>query len=89
MLKALLERGIVPSMVVGTSVGAINGALIANDPTVAAAGRLADVWSQIADRGVFDGSLLSRLGTLARTRTHLHGNESLRNMLAAALPERI
>ena len=88
MLQALLEREIAPSLIVGTSVGAINGAVIATDPTVATVGRLAEVWSQIADRGVFDGSLLSRLGTLARTRTHLHGNESLRSMLAAALPER-
>ena len=27
-----------------------------------------------------------RLGTLARTRTHLHGNDSLRALLSAALP---
>jgi len=89
MLQALMERGIAPSMIVGTSVGAINGAVVAADPTTASVGRLAEVWSQIAERGVFDGSVLSRLGTLARTRTHLHGNEALRTMLAAALPERI
>jgi NTE family protein len=89
MLEALLERGIAPSMIVGTSVGAINGAVIATDPSVATVRRLGEVWSQIAQRGVFDGSLLSRLGTLARTRTHLHGNDSLRDLLAAALPERI
>lgn len=89
MLDALLERGIAPSVVVGTSVGAINGAVVAADPSVASAGRLAEVWSRIEQEGVFDGSILSRLTTLARTRTHLHGNESLRRLLSDALPERI
>ena len=89
MLQALLERGIAPSLIVGTSVGAINGAVAATDPTVATVSRLAEVWSKIEEGGVFDGSILSRLSTLARTRTHLHGNESLRSLLADALPERI
>ena len=89
MLAALLERGVAPSLIVGTSVGAINGAVIAADPTVATAGRLAEVWARFEQEAVFDGSILSRLTTLARTRTHLHGNESLRRLLAAALPERI
>jgi NTE family protein len=89
MLQALLERGIVPSLIVGTSVGAVNGAVVATDPSAATAERLAAVWSQIDENGVFDGSVLSRLTTLARTRTHLHGNQALRELLAGALPERI
>ena len=43
MLGALSEAGIRPDVVVGTSVGAINGALLAADPAGAAA-RLADLW---------------------------------------------
>ncbi len=89
MLGALLERGIAPSLIIGTSVGAINGAVVAADPTIATVGRLAEVWGRIEQEGVFDGSILGRLTTLARTRTHLHGNESLRRLLADALPERI
>jgi NTE family protein len=89
MLEALLERAIAPSLIVGTSVGAINGAVVAVDPSVATVGRLKDVWSHMEEEGVFDGSILSRLTTLARTRTHLHGNEALRRMLADVLPERI
>jgi NTE family protein len=89
MLRALLERGIEPALVIGTSVGAINGAVVAADPTVATVGRLAEVWSQIEEHGFYDGSILRRLTTLARTRTHLHDNESLRRLLTEALPERI
>ena len=89
MLRALLERGITPDLIVGTSVGAINGASVAADPSEAAVGRLADVWSAIEQNDVFGGSILSRLGTLARSRTHLHGNEALRRMLSDSLPARI
>ncbi len=89
MLEALLDRGIAPSLIVGTSVGAINGAVIAAQPTVAMAGRLTEVWSRFEQEGVFKGSLLRRAATLVRTRTHLHGDEALRRLLVDVLPERI
>jgi NTE family protein len=86
MLHALLERGIVPDLVVGTSVGAINGAAVACEPTVAMAQRLAATWADLERSDVFAGSLLGRLATLARTGTHLHGNDALRAALTEALP---
>ncbi len=86
MLGALIERGIVPDLVLGTSVGAINGVAVAADPTVAGVERLAGVWSAIDRSDVFEGSVLGRLTTLARTRTHLHDNASLRALLTEALP---
>ncbi len=89
MLAALLERGVAPSLIVGTSVGAINGAVIAAQPTLATAGRLAEVWSRLEQEGVFKGSLLRRMATLVRTRTHLHGDEALRALLIDVLPTRI
>ena len=86
MLHALIERGIVPDLVLGTSVGAINGVAVAADPTVSGVERLTGVWSAIDRSDVFGGSVLRRLITLARTRTHLHGNEGLRALLSDALP---
>jgi len=86
MLRALLERGIVPDLVVGTSIGAINGAAVAAEPTLAAAERLAEMWTSFERSDVFGGSLLGRLGTLARTRTHFHDNDGLRRLLTGALP---
>jgi NTE family protein len=85
MLRALLERGIVPDMVVGTSVGAINGAAIATSPTVEQALRLGAVWGTLESSDVFAGSLFGRLATLARTGTHLHANDALRATLTEAL----
>jgi NTE family protein len=89
MLRALLERGIAPGLVVGTSVGAINGAAVAAEPSLAAVERLTRTWSAIERDDVFAGSILGRLGTLARTRTHLHDNAGLRARLGESLPARI
>ena len=88
MLQALFERGIRPDLVVGTSVGAINGAVVAADPTMNAVDRLREIWADLAAHKVFAGSVLKRLGTLARTRTHLHAREPLRELLLAHLPAR-
>ncbi len=91
MLRALLEAGISPDLVVGTSVGALNGAFIAADPSVAATVRLAEIWRRLsAEGGVFSGSLADRVGTAVRSRTHLHRRGPLRELLAEHLPvERI
>ena len=86
MLAALLERGIRPDLVVGTSVGAINGAFVAAEPTAAAVDRLRTVWEELASEGVLTGSVLARVGTLVRTRTHLHPREPLRELLQRHLP---
>jgi NTE family protein len=91
MLRALLEAGITPDLVVGTSVGALNGAFLAAEPTVETTLRLADLWRQLSAEGsVFSGSLASRAVRAVRTQTHLHGRGPLRQLLAEHLPvERI
>ena len=87
MLRALLEAGITPDLVVGTSVGALNGAFLAADPTVETTVRLAELWRQLsAAGGVFSGSLVERVGTAVRSRTHLHRRGPLRQLLADHLP---
>ena len=89
MLRALLERGVVPDLVVGTSIGAINGAFVAQDPTPRAVERLEEVWTRIDASDAFGGGVLGRLGTLVRTRTHLHDNDALRIMLDDQLGTRL
>jgi NTE family protein len=86
MLRALCEAGVAPDAVVGTSVGAINGALVAAGFSPDAVTHLADLWTSIGEEDVFAGSMLARMGTLMRTRTHLHPNERLRDQLEAHLP---
>src|SRR3954453_3260947 len=88
MLQARLEHRIRPDLIVGTSVGAINGALVAADPTPSAVARLRRVWEDMAAQRIFAGSVFARGGTLVRTRTHLHPREPLRELLTAHLPVR-
>ena len=87
MLRALAEAGIRPDLVVGTSIGAINGVFVAYDP-VGAAQRLAEVWRSDVVRTAFGGSLFTRLNTLARSGTHLHANAPLRRLIEDELPVR-
>ena len=44
MLHALVEHGVQPDFVVGASVGAINRAYFAGDPTLAGVARLEQLW---------------------------------------------
>jgi NTE family protein len=81
MLRALLEEGVRPDLVVGTSVGAINGAAIAFDPTPTAVAKLTDLWRTVADTDLYSGSALRRVRHLARTHTHVEPNEPLRGLL--------
>ena len=87
MLRALLEAGIEPDLVLGTSVGAINGAAFAVEPGLECVARLEKVWTELDSGSVFEGSLLTKLGTAVRSRTHLYSNETLRRMLQEALGE--
>src|SRR3954447_25670817 len=90
MAAALAEAGLRPDLVLGTSIGALNGAFLAADPGIASVERLADLWRDLGAGRVFSGSLPRRLGTLARTRTHVHPRGPLRRLWAEHAPaERI
>lgn len=85
MLRALAEAGITPDFVVGTSIGAVNGAFLAADPE-GAAGRLTDLWRGESLRLVFSETLVGRAVRLMRSGTHLHAIEPLKRLLSDALP---
>lgn len=88
MLRALIERGLVPDLVLGTSVGAINGAMVASHPDATGIERLAELWGELASSDVFGASLFAQTATLLRTRTHVHANGPLRALLARQLGDR-
>jgi NTE family protein len=82
MLEALLGAGIVPDLVLGTSIGALNGAATAAAPTVEGVDRLRELWQDVERSGVFGGSLVDRVRHLADHRTSLHSNEPLGRLLS-------
>ncbi|HLY50989.1 MAG TPA: patatin-like phospholipase family protein [Solirubrobacteraceae bacterium] len=86
MLRALAEAGVAPEIVLGTSIGAINGALFAADPTLRGVERLSRLWSDTGLSELTAVGVLRRVGTLARTGTHLESLESARARLVEALP---
>jgi len=88
MLRALTETGIEPDLVLGTSVGAINGAFFAAAPTAEGVARLSELWQESNVSELSTGAVLRRITTLARSGTHLESLESARARLAAALPVR-
>lgn len=85
MLQALAEAGIRPDLVVGTSIGALNGAFIAADPQTATS-RLQEMWQGEPLRLAFSETLVGRAARLAKSGTHLHSVEPLRRILASELP---
>ena len=88
MLRALAERGLKPDLILGTSVGAINGAFFAADPTLDGVERLSELWreSNWSDRSA--GAAFRRLTTLARSGTHLESLGEMRDRLDSLLPVR-
>jgi len=82
MLRALYERGIVPDLLVATSVGAVNAAFIASrPPEVATADELADVWCAIRRSDVFPAHPIAGLLGFLGQRNSLVPNSGLRNLL--------
>jgi NTE family protein len=85
MLQALTDAGITPDLVVGTSVGALNGVFVAAYPADAAS-RLASLWGGDALRLAFSETVLGRARRLLRSGTHLHSLEPMRALLTESLP---
>jgi NTE family protein len=82
MLQALFEAGIRPQTVVGTSIGAINGAAVASDPTPGVVDKLVDAWASPAAAAVYGDSWPRQLRRLAKSRTHLYDPGPLRELIA-------
>jgi NTE family protein len=78
MLRALLERDIVPDVVIGTSAGAWNGSVVAADPTPTAVDRLCELWAQLRGDLIFPGGRISRAWNLLTKDDHLFSDEGLR-----------
>lgn len=53
--RALLERGITPDVIVGTSIGSWNGAMLARNPTLEGVEQLAKIWDNLTTSRVLLG----------------------------------
>ncbi len=86
MLRALVERGIRPDVVTGTSSGALNALVYAADPSMDTVERLERLWLSARRRDMFS----IRPWTIGRglfgSSTYLAGNAGLRRLLESTLP---
>lgn len=88
MLRALAEQGISPDLVVGTSVGSLNGAVLAETGDVGrAADRLESVWNDLEREDVFPGGLVSQSLRILRSG-QLFPNTGLRRLIDRSLTVR-
>jgi NTE family protein len=86
MLRALYERDIRADLIVGTSVGAVNGAFIASRPQAPeTADVLAEIWRGLARGDVFPLNPATGFLGFFGARDHLVPDTSLRRLLEAHL----
>ena len=88
MMLALADAGVVPDIVVGTSIGSFNGAVISSMPMVTAAHQLERAWYAIADERILNEGVVARAANLVRHRIHVHSNAPLRHMIEEWVPVR-
>ena len=98
MLQALLEADIRPDVLVGTSIGAVNAAFLATDPSLERVEALRELWHAVRPRDVFTlnplriGHSLLRRGSLfpaERWRAFVSQNLPYERIEDAAVPLRI
>lgn len=86
--QVLLEQGLRFDLLVGSSVGALNAAYLAADPSPARARDLVGVWRGLRPEDVVAEGPLPRLLNLLLRRDHLYSSAALRRLLARHLPYR-
>src|SRR6516162_8288156 len=67
MVQALLEHGLTADFVVGSSVGAINGAYFAGDPTISGVFQLEKLWRGIRRKDIFSVNWRTAVSFLKRS----------------------
>jgi NTE family protein len=87
MMHSLAARGISADMVVGSSVGALNGAYYAGDPTLKGVLQLETIWRGLTRHDVFPVTWRTLLGFLRR-RDFLISHDGIQKLIDDHLPYR-
>jgi len=86
MLRALVLHGLSPDLVVGASVGAINGAFFAGRPDAIGVQRLEEIWRAVRRRDIFPFAPLANLVGFFSRRDHLVSPRALRRLIERRFP---
>ena len=82
MLRALFEIGVTPDLVLGTSVGALNGAMVARDPSLGVIERLTELWQDTSTARAISDRPLRTVRRAVASGTHLYSGAYLQTRLA-------
>jgi NTE family protein len=88
-ILALLDRGIVPDLIVGTSVGAINGVALAAAANQEGARCMAERWPFVTCEDIFPGNPAQVAWRLLRQQPSLYPNTALRRFIISILPPNV
>jgi len=85
MLAELVDRGIRADRVFGASVGAINGAAYAGNPTAEGVERMARIWRELKGTDIFPRSVLDGPWAFLQKRPAVHSSGGLRSIIEAGI----
>lgn len=85
MIQALDESGIVPDLILGTSIGAFNGAVIADYPGNEGVERLTGFWEAMTGTDLFESSFFDRAKRVASLMPSIHDTDDLRRLVETAI----
>jgi NTE family protein len=85
-LRALLEAGVKPDVFIGCSVGALNAAALAIDPTLSRLHEIEEIWRSLDRRDVFGGNRRMLATHLVRGDDHLYEPDALRALVRRTVP---
>lgn len=85
-VRALLEAGIVPDLILGCSVGALNGAYLAGGFEMDRVHRLEEIWAGLSGRDVFGLRSHRTVANLVAGRDHLCRADGLQALIRRFCP---
>src|SRR3954468_9989486 len=85
-LRALFEAGITPDVFIGCSVGALNAAAVAIDPTIERLNEVERLWRTLDRKDVFGGNRRNLATHFLRGDDHLYEPDALRALVRRAVP---
>ena len=75
-VEALTQNGIRPDLIVGSSVGALNGVMLVKNPTLGGVRLLKNLWLSLRAHGPFRGRGVRVLTRLLQAREFLFANNN-------------
>jgi NTE family protein len=85
MLRSMVEHDIRPDLVLGSSIGALNGVAYAQDPTLSGVARLEELWRGLDGQGILSDGFLPHALALFRRGEAVQTSDRLLGLLEGML----